>query len=273
MNEEIKSKDFQNITKLQQRTWSSGDFNEIAHQNVWMAETLCQAVDPQPGQRVLDIACGSGNAALVAARRYCQVSGIDYVPKLIGRAKRRAEADGLEVDFRLADAQSLPFPDDSFDVVLSVYGVQFAPNQKKAADELLRVCRPGGKIGLAGPIPKGWSGDFFMTHGRFVPPQPNVKPPLRWGTTEGLNELLARGVSDIQNKKLTSLQYYLSINHALDVFSSYFGPTMRALRTLDGDKRQLFLDELKSVFKRYNRATNGTAVVENQYLQTIAICA
>jgi ubiquinone/menaquinone biosynthesis C-methylase UbiE len=265
--------DYQNITKQQQATWSTGDFNEIARQNVWMAEALCQAADPRPGQRVLDVACGSGTAALVAARRYCRVAGIDYVPDLIERAQRRAAAAGRKVDFRVADAQALPYPDASFDVVLSVYGVQFAPDQEKAAGELLRVCRPGGTIALAGPIPEGWSGDFFAAHGRFAPPPPNVKPPLRWGTTEGLNELLGDGVRTMESKKLPSLQYYLSLDHALDVFCSYFGPTMRALRQLDAESRQQFLAALEEVFKRYNRATDGTAVVENHYLQTIAVCA
>lgn len=262
--------DYQNITEQQQTTWATGDFNEIARQNVGMAEALCQAADPHPGQRVLDVACGSGNAALVAARRYCQVAGVDYVPALIERAQRRAAAAGRDVDFRVADAQELPYPDASFDVVLSVYGMQFAPDQEKAAGELLRVCRPGGKIGLASPIPAGWSGDFFAVHGRYAPPPPGVKPPLRWGTTDGLDELLSNGVRTIESKQLTSLQYYRSIDHALDVFCSYFGPTMRVLRTVDAQTRQHFLEALKAVFKRYNHATDGTAIVENQYLQTIA---
>jgi len=262
--------DYQKITDQQQTTWATGDFNEIARQNVGMAEALCQAADPHPGQRVLDVACGSGNLALVAARRYCQVAGIDYVPGLIERAQWRAAADGLEVDFRVADAQALPYPDASFDVVLSVYGVQFAPDQEKAASELLRVCRPGGKIGLAGPIPEGWSGDFFATHGRYAPPPPGVKPPLRWGTDEGLNELLGDGVRAIESKQLVSLQYYRSVGHALDVFCSYFGPTMRVLQKVDAETRQRFLGELKAVFGRYNQAANGAAIVENHYLQAVA---
>jgi SAM-dependent methyltransferase len=238
-----------------------------------MAEMLCQAVDPQPGQRVLDVACGSGNAALVAARRYCQVAGIDFVPGLIERARRRAAAAGHDIDFRVGDAQSLPYPDDRFDVVLSVYGVQFAPNQEKAAGELLRVCRPGGKIGLAGPIADGWSGDFFAAHGRYAPPPPGVKSPLRWGTDDGLRALLGRGVRAIESERRTSLQYYRSVDHAVDVFCTYFGPTMHALQALDEEERQEFMGELEVVFRRYNRASNGVAIVENQYLQTIAVRA
>jgi len=134
---------YSEITKNQMRTWSTGDFNQIARQNVVMAESLCRAANPHPGQKVLDVACGSGTAALVAARRYCDVTGIDYVPDLIDRARNRATSSGLKAEFKVGDAQKLPFPDNSFDVVLSVYGVQFVPDQEKAADEMIRVCKPG----------------------------------------------------------------------------------------------------------------------------------
>ncbi len=261
---------FIEIIENQKKTWSSGDFNQIARQNVVMAEALCAAVDPLPDQRVLDIACGSGTAALVAERRYCRVTGIDYVPELIERARLRAEANGQEVDFRVGDAQDLPFPDDSFDVVISVYGVQFAPDQEKAAREMVRVCKPGGLIGLAGPIPEGWSGDFFKTHAKYMPPPPGVKSPLRWGTDEGLNELLGPGCSSIKNTKRKALQYYYSTDHAVEVFSRWFGPTIRAAEKLDINEHKNLLNDLKEVFNRYNRATNGTAVVENTYMQTIA---
>lgn len=270
MSDNTQSADYASITKGQQETWSSGDFNEIARQNIGMAEALCEAVDPHPGQRVLDVACGSGTAALVAERRYCDVTGLDYVPGLIERAKTRARANGQDIDFRVGDAQDLPFPDDSFDVVLSVYGVQFAPDQKQAAHELLRVCRPGGKIGLAGPIPEGWSGDWFAAHGKYVPPPPGVQSPLRWGTNDGLDELLGGGTQSIESDRRTAIQYYRSIDHAVDVFSTYFGPTIRALEMLDANGQERLRTDLGEVFSRYNRATDGTAIIENQYLQTIA---
>ncbi len=262
--------DFQAITSSQKETWSSGDFHEIARQNVVMAEALCNAVDLRGGQRVLDVACGSGTAALVAARRYCDVVGIDYVPALIDRARRRADADGLDVDFRTADAQNLPFDDDSFDAILSVYGVQFAPDQDRAAAELLRVCRPGAKIGLATPMPEGWSGDFFATHGKYNPPPPGLHPPLRWGTDEGLEALLGQDTSSIVSEPKTALQYYRSVDHAVEVFETYFGPTIRASQNRDEQSRRQLLDELHTIFDRYNRATDGTAVVENRYLLTVA---
>ena len=262
--------DYTGITKNQKEMWGAGDFNQIARQNVVMAEALCEAVDPHPGERVLDVACGSGTAALIAERRYCEVAGVDYVPELIEQATARAQANGQEIDLQLGDAQDLPFPDDSFDVVLSVYGVQFAPDQEQAAREMLRVCKPGGRIGLAGPIPEGWSGDWFATHARYVSPPSGVESPLRWGTEEGLEELLGIGVQSIEIERRTALQYYRSIDHAVEVFSTYFGPTIRALETIDSDDQENLLGDLTTVMSRYNRATDGTAIVENQYLQTIA---
>lgn len=262
---------FTEITGKQKQTWSKGDFNEISRQNVVMAEALVDVVDPHPGQKVLDLACGSGTAALIAARRYCDVTGIDYVPELINRARKRSEASGLKADFLVADAQELPFPDNTFDVVLSVYGVQFAPDQEKAAAEMIRVCQPGGKIGLAGPIREGWSGDFFATHGKYVPLPPGVNPPLRWGTEKGLEELFGEHTSSIQSEKRKALQYYLSTDHAVEVFSRWFGPTLNTLEKIDEDGKENLLRDLYEVFERYNRADNGKAIVENIYLQTVVM--
>ncbi|HSK90885.1 MAG TPA: class I SAM-dependent methyltransferase [Euzebyales bacterium] len=265
--------DYGAITDTQQATWASGDFHEIARQNVVMAEALCQAVDPHAGEQVLDVACGSGTAALVAARRYCAVTGIDYVPALVERARMRAQADLLEVDLRVADAQDLPFADGSFDAVLSVYGVQFAPDQQRAADELLRVCRPGGRIGLASPVPDGWSGDFFAAHARYAPPPPGVPSPQRWGTTGGLADLLGDQARSITNEHRTALQYYRSIEHAVEVFSTYFGPTIRALEAIGPEREADLRRDLAEVFTRYNRTADGTAVVENTYLLSVAVRA
>jgi len=270
MTNESRPTDFGDVTEKQRATWATGDFNEIARQNVTMAEALCKAADPHPGDRVLDVACGSGTAALVAARRYCAVTGIDYVPELIERARRRADADGLDADFRVGDAQDLPFPDDSFDVVLSVFGVQFAPDQERAASELLRVCRPGGTIGLASPVPEGWTGEYFSVQGQYLPPPPDVKPAFRWGTEAGLEELLGDGVSAVENDAMTNIGYYRSVDHAVEVFSTYFGPNVRALETLGADEREAFLSDIEAVFSRYNRATDGTAMIETRYLQTVA---
>ncbi len=270
MSDDYAKPDFEAITATQQQTWATGDFHQIARQNVCMAEALCEAVDLHARESVLDVACGSGTAALVAARRYSEVTGVDYVSALIERAKSRALADDLDVDFEVGDAQHLPFGDDSFDVVLSVYGVQFAPDQPKAASEMLRVCRPGGRIALASPVPQGWSGDFFATNARHIPPPPGLHPPLRWGTEAGLAELLGSGTRSIHSENRTALQFYRSVDHAVELFLTYFGPAIRASEK--GDAQALRAD-LKSVFDRYNRATDGTAVIENTYLLTIAVCA
>ncbi len=262
--------DYVGITRAQQETWATGDFHEIARQNAWMAEDLCRRVDPHATERVLDVACGSGTAALVAARRYCEVTGIDYVPALIERARAQAAASGLEIDFRVADAQDLPFDTDTFDHVVSIYGVQFAPDQARAAAEMLRVCRPGGTIALATPLGTGWSGDFFRVNARYAPPPPGVESPLRWSTDEGLEALLGPGVESMENEEHISIQYYRSIDHAVQVFLNYFGPAIRASEGLDPETRDALEGELREVFERYNRATDGTAKVENRYRLTVA---
>ena len=268
MSDTIQVVDYAAVTAAQQKKWAAGDFHQIARQNVCMAEALCEVVDPHADEQVLDVACGSGTAALDAARRCCHVTGLDYVPALIERARRRAAADGLAAEFLTGDAQALPFPDASFDVVLSVYGVQFAPDQERAAAEMLRVCRPGGKIALASPVPEGWSGDFFAANARHGPPPAGLKPPLRWGTPDGLNELLGAGTVSVTSEKRTALQYYRSIDHAVEVFLTYFGPAVRA----SGNKSGRALgDDLRAVFSRHNRATDGTAVIENTYLLTVAL--
>lgn len=267
--------DYQSITERQRATWATGDFHEIARQIVPVSEDLCRAVNPRPGQRVLDVACGSGNTANVAARRYCDVAGIDYVPALIERAKIRAKAEGVNVDFRIGDAQSIPFPDASMDIVLSVFGVMFAPDQKKAANELLRVCKPGGKIGLACWIPDGFAIDFFGTHAKYVPPPPDIDSPLRWGTEEGVQELIGNGVTFIETERCRTRSYFKSIEHKIEVFSTYFGPTRKALELLnsDGESVKNFLEDLGNVFMKHNKATDNTVEVEGEYLRIIAIRA
>jgi SAM-dependent methyltransferase len=219
---------------------------------------------------VLDIACGSGNLALVAARRYCDVSGIDLAPNLIDRARIRAAADGLDVDFQVGDAQELPYPDASFDVVTSVFGVMFAPDQEKAARELLRVCRPGGRIALASWMPEAFGFDFFGAHARHAPPPPGMASPLRWGTPAVLDEMLGPGVVSISSTKRSSFAYYRSVEHAVSLFEAYFGPTIRALEAVGEAGADALRADLAGVFERYNRADDGTAVVETQYLRTVA---
>lgn len=265
--------DYLALTDAHKKLWAKGNFHEIARHNVVMAERLCSAVELRAGERVLDVACGTGTAALVAARHYCEVTGIDFVPELIERAKLRAQAEGYDICWQIADAQELPFENNCFDVVLSVYGVQFAPDQQRAASELLRVCRPGGRIGLASPVPTGWSGDLFSTHARYVPPAPGVYSPLRWGTQDGLQALLGQGTTALDSTPRSALQYYRSVTHAVEIFSTWFGPTLNALSQLELERKNALIEDITTVFERYNRTTDGTAVVENTYLQTVAVVA
>lgn len=271
METNASSPDYGAITERQQATWATGDFNEIARQIVSVSEDLCRALDPHAGHRVLDVACGSGNAALVAARRYCTVSGIDYVPALIERAKMRAAAEGTNIDFRVGDAQALPFDDASFDVVVSVFGVMFAPDQQKAARELLRVCRPGGRIGLASWMPEGLGAEFAAARDRYVSPPAGLQPAVRWGTDAGLAELLGAHTRSIKTEHRTFFQYYRSIEHGLSVYRTYFGPTNRAFQVIDPQRQERLQKDLEAVLKRYNRATDGTLVLESQYLEAIAM--
>ena len=265
--------DYRQVTASQQQTWAEGDFHEIARLNVGMAEAMCDAGELRAGERVLDVACGSGTAALVAARRYGEVTGVDYVPALLERARLRARVEGVGAEFLDADAQQLPFVDDCFDSVLSVYGVQFAPDQHRAANELLRVTRPGGRIVLASPMPTGWSGDFFAVHAEHNPPSPGLASPLRWGTEEGLEDLLADGTSTITSTPRPAWQYWHSVEHAVEVFWGNFGPTIRAAEVVGPGGTDALRDDLAAVFERYDRSDGPTAVVENTWLLTVATVA
>jgi len=235
-----------------------------------MGELLAEAVDLHPGQRVLDVACGNGNASLAAARRFCEVVGIDYVPMLLDEARERAKAEGLPVDFREGDAEDLPFEDASFDVVLSTLGVMFAPNQQKAAAELLRVCKPGGKIGMASWVPDGYIGDLFRTMGKYVPPPPGLKPPFRWGTEDGLDELLGESVASLQTRRRSLVWRFPSARHHVGFMLDFYGPLNKAFGTLEEEQQEAFEDDLISLVERYNRSEDGTAVWHADYLEVVA---
>lgn len=263
--------DFATVTSRQQQTWATGDFNVIALNIIEASDNLVRALDPHAGQRILDVACGSGNAALIAARRYSEVTGIDYVPDLITRARQRAAAEGTQVDFREGDAQALPVSDGEFDVVMSVFGVMFAPDQARAAGELLRACRRGGRIGLANWMPQEWGGDLFRALSKYLPPPPTgLKPGVRWGTEEGLRELLGNGTTSIAMGRTSLMQYFRSVDHALDVFFTYYGPTARAFNAANAAGQQALRHDIGAVFENYNEATDGTLVMRCEYLQVVA---
>ncbi len=259
------------IKERQQKAWSSGDYSKPGARLVIMSELLCEAVDLRPGRRVLDVATGNGNAALAAARRFCEVIGIDYVPALLVDARRRATAEGLQVSFQEGDAEDIPFPDASFDYVLSTIGAMFAPDQEKAASELLRVCRPGGKIGLCNWTPDGFVGEFFWTIGRHVPPPPGLKPPVLWGTEERLRELLGEGISSLQATRRSFIFRYPSVRYYVDFFRTYFGPLQKAFEVLDDTGQEALARDVEDLVNRYNQSGDETAVWPGDYLEVVAV--
>ena len=263
--------DLSAIKERQQKTWTSGDYARIGNLLVLMGELLCEAADLRATDRVLDVATGSGNTAISAARRFCEVTGSDYVPELIEQAKRRAEAEGLDIDFEVGDAENLPYPDASFDAVLSTVGVMFAPDQQRVASELLRVCKPGGKIALSNWTPDGFIGNMFRTIGKHVPPPAGVKPPPLWGTEERLGELLGEGVSSLQTTRRTYTFRYPSAQHYVEYFRTYYGPTLKAFEALDEDGREELARDLEELLRRFNVSGDGTLVVPSDYLEVVAI--
>ena len=222
--------DFGAIKGRQRQTWASGDYHRIASLIVPVSERLCDTADLRAGERVLDVATGSGNTAIAAARRLCAVTGMDYVPALLERARSRADAEDLPVEFKEGDAEALPVEDGAYDVVLSTFGVMFAPNQEQAARELLRVCRPGGRIGLASWTPEGWIGEMFRITGRHVPPPAGLRPPTRWGTEDGLRELFGDGIAPLRATRQSFLWRFTSAQQYLDLFRTYTARRSRPSR-------------------------------------------
>jgi SAM-dependent methyltransferase len=262
--------DLATIKGRQQKAWSSGDYGKVGVTLLIMGEQLAEALDLRAGQRVLDVACGNGNASLAAARRFCDVTGIDYVPMLLDEARKRAEAEGLGVDFREGDAEQLPFEDASFDVVLSTLGVMFAPDQEKAAKELLRVCKPGGTIGMANWAPDSYVGELFKSIGKHVPPPPGLKPPFRWGTEEGLQELLGEGIGSLQTRRRSLVWRFSSARHHVEFMRDYYGPLNKAFGTLDEGGQEALSGDLISLVDRHNRSGDETAVWPADYLEVVA---
>ncbi|MBA2714927.1 MAG: class I SAM-dependent methyltransferase, partial [Rubrobacteraceae bacterium] len=261
--------DLATIKERQQLAWASGDYAMYGAALLIMSELLCEAVDLRPGQTVLDVATGSGNTALAAARRSCETTGIDYVPALLERGRERAAAERLEVAFREGDAESIPFPAASFDVVLSTVGVMFAPDQEKAAGELLRVCRSGGRIGLANWTPDGFAGEQGSLFGKYVPFAPGLKPPVLWGTEERLRELLGGGTRDLRIARRSFVFRYRSVSHYLEVLQTHLGPTREALLALDPARRENLVGELVDLIGRFNRSHDETIVVPSDYLEVV----
>jgi len=260
------------IKQRQQKAWSAGDYSKIGVIFVVIAEMLCEAVDLRPGRRVLDVATGHGNAALAAARRFCEVTGIDYVPSVLEDARKRAVAEGLLVNFQEGDAEEIPFPDASFDYVISTLGAMFAPNQEKTASELLRVCKPGGKIGMANFTPDGFGGEISKLTAKYLPPPPlGLKPPFLWGTEERLEELFGEGVSSLEVQRRSFVFRYPSPQFYIDLSREHVAVIRLALEGLDASKREALLSDLEDIVHRFNRSGDETMVVPSDYLEVVAV--
>jgi SAM-dependent methyltransferase len=261
--------DLQAVKTRQQATWSAGDYAVIGTSLQIVGESLCEAVDLRAGARVLDVAAGNGNASLAAARRWGEVVATDYVLALLGRARERAAADRLEIEFREADAEELPFPDASFDVVLSTFGVMFTPNQERAAAELLRVCRPGGKIGLANWTPESFVGQLFKAIGKYLPPPSGLKSPALWGTEVRLAELFASAAEEIDAQRRDFVFRYRSPAHWLEIFRTYYGPVHKAFGALDAEKQAALAGDLMALMERFNRSGDASLVLPSEYLEVV----
>ncbi len=259
------------IKERQQQAWAAGDFALLATKIVLVSEQLCEAVDLRPGQKVLDVATGSGNTALAAARRDGDVTGIDYVETLLERARLRAATERLQITFRLGDAEDLRFPDATFDVVLSTFGAMFAPYQEKAASELLRVCRPGGKIGMANWTPDSFIGEIFRTTSRYIQAPPNLKPPTLWGTEQRLRELFGNGIASLQVIPRTFIFRFLSAEHWLEFHRTHFGPLVKAFELLSAADRESLSHDLLDLARRHNRSGGDILIIPGDYLEVVAV--
>lgn len=253
----------------QQAMWASGDFAVIGTTLQVVGESLCEAADLLAGTTVLDVACGNGNATLAAARRFCQVTGLDYVPALLARAGERARAERLTPTFMEGDAEQLPFADGIFDAVLSTFGVMFAADHARAANELVRVCKPGGKIALASWTPEGFLGDLLRTVARYVPPPKAAQSPLRWGTAQGIAELFGDATVVHSAERKMFMFRYESAAHFIEIFRRFYGPTHKAFEALDADRQRALDGELKELLTTYNRTGDKALTVPGEYLEIV----
>lgn len=260
--------DLEAIKARQRGAWGAGDYAAVGNTLQIVGETLCEALDLRSTQRVLDVAAGSGNATLAAARRFADVVSTDYVGSLLEQGAKRAAADGLSVTFQLADAERLPFPDESFDVVLSTFGVMFTPDQAQAARELRRVCRRGGKIGLANWTPDGFIGRLFRILGRYVPPTPGLDSPLAWGTKSHLETLFGPD-APVDARSAVFMFRYRSPQHWVEFFSTRYGPMVKAFAALDPDAGARLEIDIHALLDELNVARDGTLVIPGEYLEVI----
>ena len=256
------------LKSRQQTAWASGDYAVIGTTLQIVGEQLAEACDLRYDERVLDVAAGNGNATLAAARRGCKVTSTDYVSALLDQGAERARAEQLRVDFRFADAEALPFEDASFDAVVSTFGVMFAPDHATAAREMMRVCRPGGRIGLANWTPTGFIGQLFKTLGRYLPPPAGVQSPALWGAETHLQALFGKGVAIEVTPRFFNFRYR-SAAHFIEVFRTWYGPVHKAFAALSADKAKALEQDLTDLLNKLNRAGPGSLVVPSEYLEIV----
>jgi ubiquinone/menaquinone biosynthesis C-methylase UbiE len=265
--------DYAAIKTKQNAAWASGDYARIGVTLQITGEQLAETLDLPPGAKVLDVAAGNGNATLAFARRGCDVTSTDYVEALLSRGRARAEAEGLEIRSQVADAEQLPFEDASFDAAVSTFGVMFAPNQAATAREIVRVCRPGGKVGMANWTPEGFIGQLFKTLGRRVPPPAGVSSSAQWGSRPWLAETFGKTVRSISIVERNFIFRYASANHFIDVFRTYYGPVHKAFLSLDPAGREALESDLLDLVARFNQGAGGTMRVPSEYAEVVLTTA
>ena len=267
----LSAADLDAIKAKQRATWGTGDYSIVGTTLQIVGESLCEAVDLRAGSKVLDVAAGNGNCSLAAARRFCDVTSTDYVAALLEDGRRRAEAERLPMVFQEADAEALPFADESFDVVLSSFGVMFTANHARAANELLRVCRSDGRIGLANWTPRGFIGRLFAVIGRHVPPPQGLTPPSRWGTEDHLSDLFGASASDIHTTYRDFVFRYRSPEHWVDLFRTWYGPVHKAFAGLSPDGQKRLEQDLISLVNDFNSSGDSTMVVPSEYIEVVIV--
>ncbi len=261
--------DLEAIKRRQQTMWTSGDYAVIGTMLQIVGELLAEAIDLRADERVLDVAAGSGNASLAAARRFARVLSTDYVPGLLETGALRAGADGLDIQFRVADAENLPFADESFDVALSTFGVMFAPSPHRAARELIRVVRRGGRIGMANWTPEGFVGDLFRVMATHVPPPTGLQSPMLWGAEPRIVELFGPDAIDIRCVRRHFNFRYRSAAHWIEVFRTFYGPTYKAYAALDPVRQAGLTEDLTALLESRNTGGPGSLVVPGEYLEVV----
>ncbi len=266
--------DMQALKSKLRGMWIAGDFGEIAKSIEHGAEEFVGRLDLKPGMRVLDVACGTGNLAIPAAKVGADVTGIDIAPNLIEQAQARAEAEGVKAVFEVGDAEALPYDDDSFDVVMTMFGAMFAPRPDVTAAELIRVTKSGGLIAMANWTPEAFTGQMFKANAKHVPPPPGMPSPILWGTEDAVRERLANGISDLQmTRQKIMFNYPFGPAEVVEHFRTYFGPTQKAFESLDADGQAGLRADLEELWKANNQATDDTTEVESEYLEVRAIKA